>query len=171
MANVQPFDFNPGAGGSTSVKTGSYTIATGKYAIVTAECFNGGTLLFDAAVTLKASAESVTAVLQNGAGTYTVPAGLIFHGNILGSGTGLSVSIGGGAATTIATGTIFPIAAGPGQAIVLAVSSGNIVLSGYSRTPASNVPVTATFFGVKAGTAITVTGDTRYTVTEYAAVS
>ena len=162
MANVQPFDFNPGAGGSTSVKTGSYTIATGKYAIITAECFDGGTILFDAVVALKAETSTIVAVSESA--SYAVPAGHIFDGIVTFSTAG-TLTVGGvTSGAVLSTDNSHPVKAGPGDTV--AASGGNVLISGYARKITGNHPVTATFFGVKAGTAITVTGDTRYTVTD-----
>ena len=167
---VQPFDNNPFA---TEVKTGSFNIAADEYALITAEVQNGGTFSIDATVALKSIDNGLAAVsvgtTDGSVATFTVPAGQIFEGQIF-TEIGAIKRIGGLEYGT-STGIIDQITVGPSTTISIGVSgAGNKSITGYTKRIDSDGPVVGEFW-VPANTALTLTGDTRYTVQRYKVIT
>ena len=167
---VQPFDNNPFA---TEVKTGSFNIAADEYALVTAEVQNGGTFSIDAVVALKSISNGLAAVnvgtTDGSIATFTVPAGQIFEGQIF-TEIGAIKRIGGLEYGT-STGIIDQITVGPSTTIsISAGSAGSRSITGYARRVDGDGPVVGDFW-VPSNTALTITGDTRYTVQRYKVIT
>ena len=173
---VQPFDNNPFA---TEVKTGAFNIAADEYALVTAEVQNGGTFSIDAAVALNSVANGLAAVAVGQAGapnnsnvSFNVPANHIFEGQVVRSGQGGPMLIGGIIFAVAASVGTFQVKAGPSQTILIDKDSNNILagITGYVRRISGDGPVIASFW-VPASTALTVTGDAKYTVQRYKVIT
>lgn len=164
-----PFNNNPN---SSTTKTGSYTIPANTYAFVTAEVQDGGTFSIDAVLALSSTGSTVTGVSVGSSVaatiSYTVPADLVFTGQISSDAFTDVFTIGGNTITPSTTAAYaVPVTAGPGQ-VISCVSGGasNKSITGHVTRPNGNTVATASFW-VKTGTAFTVSGNARYTVSEY----
>lgn len=146
---ILPFNFQP-----TNLNIGTaYTIPAGEYGFVTVQVNPSGTFTINGNTAISNPADdSFTAVAVSG-GTYDVPAGRIFEGQIYWSGSGVSTfTIGGQTAgelnSTVDNGRQMQIKAGPGQTISI---GSNKTLTGYTRQLGrANPPLIATFH-VKTG--------------------
>ncbi|MCH7928773.1 MAG: hypothetical protein IID03_12470 [Candidatus Dadabacteria bacterium] len=173
---VQPFDNNPFA---TEVKTGAFNIAADEYALVTAEVQDGGTFSIDATVALSSIANGLAAVAVGQAGapnntnvSFTVPANHIFEGQVFRSASGGPLSIGGIIFAVAGASGTFQVKAGPSQTILIDKDSNSMLagITGYVRRISGDGPVIANFW-VPASTALTITGDAKYTVQRYKVIT
>lgn len=170
-----PFNFNPE---SVSVKTGSFSIPVGKYAFISTEVRNGGSFSIGGTIAIQSTGYAIAAVnvvqLGNTSNVgITVPANSFFEGQISlrnGTGTG-DFDIGGNTmqAVDMSLENIFRCKAGP-SIDVEADKNGNsadAILTGYTRTIDGSESNTMNFW-VPESTALTISGDARYTVSIFA---
>ena len=162
MSDIQvPFNFQPV---SVSVKTGSYTIPAGQYAYVTAEVRDGGSFLIDGTAALDSDDYTVTPAPDSfDDTTYTVPSGYILKGVFLTGGSG-SLLISG-----VNTATVNQDYEFAGGETIRCVGGTNAFL-GSLRKMSTDTIATASFW-LPTGTALTVSGNTRYTVSLYNNIS
>ena len=180
---VQPFDNNPFA---TEVKTGSYNILADEYALVTAEVQNGGTFSIDAAVALSSLGNAFKASSlvndgsANGATVFTMPGDRSGRVRVYTLGVNnVEVGIDHEAEGTAGSREQLIIGAGSGFFEAILGELDRI----YARTTGADKIYVAGFFDdgksgeivgefwVPSSTALTLTGDTRYTVQRYKVVT
>lgn len=169
MINI-PFNFQPE---SVSVQSTNYTVPVGKFAYIVAQVRDGATFRIDGNDSLTSrsvvSADNISVDLA--LGSYTVPTGYRFHGQVNSSGGSAVVSVGGENAINLDNTEDFAFSAGEGDIITKASGTGTVVLTGYSfRDPESGSSFTEGFW-LPSGTEISGSGTWRATVMIYSSIS
>lgn len=187
MSIFVPFNFQPT---STTVRTGSYTIPAGNFAYVKVQCETGGTFSIDGSVALEAPSAvgskdfDVIAVEQTDSDTspggsasasisYTPPSGYYFQGTAFATDTtggGYSINV-EGSIITQSVGEALNITVGENDTITVFSNlsgGGTVTVSLIGASIRNSSPQALNFvqesFWVPAGTQLSETGPTRYTV-------
>lgn len=178
MSIQVPFNYEPD---SVSVKTGSYSIPSGQYAFVTAYCRDGGTFSIGGTVALEADGTDLDGDIltvsesRTSAGTvHATTNGYSFEGHLLfTAGSALTITVGGVTTVTGASpGERYEVKAGPAEDINIGGTTPQGTLVGFERRPMGQVrSIVSGSFWVPASTALTLSGNTRYTVSLYNNIS
>ena len=168
---VIPFNFQPD---SVAVKTGSYTIPAGSYAYVVAYASRGGWIKIDGSLALDHQSTitnvNVTATGTNTA-SHTVATDSAFEGFVANSvSTGWTFGGGSSVPFGVTGGSSHVIKLGPGGSVTSDATSSVKYIVGYEFVANETNSSTAAFW-VPTGTAFTLSGDAKYTVSLFTEIS